>query len=317
MRFYEFKNIKEADTTPDELQNMGDTGSVSNYEYPIVPPVRGGLAKRVRGTQILDLQKALTALGYNDQSNVDGIYGPKTANAVKKFQRKNKDVNGKPMAADGDAGPITIRAINKALADAGKTIELSKPNELKPRSGAKQKTLSKPLSTDSVTQGKIGEVLDLIARYESGGDYNIVNGGSKLPLTKMTIAELIDEQRGWRRWRGAASSAAGRYQYIRSTLVWITDLMNIDKNKVKFDAKTQDEICIFDLRYRCRLDDWLAGNYSNEQFLNKLSKVWAAIPNTGTGLSSYQGVANNKAGMSVGNAIAQLDQIGSGTSGVG
>lgn len=308
MRFYEFKKLVENDA--EALKDKGDTGSVTDYEYPIVPPRTGGLAKRKRGIQILDVQKALAALGYNDQSNLDGIYGPKTAKAVKDFQRDHKDVKGNKLVVDGDAGVMTVKAINKALDDAGKTIELSKPQELRPASGPKAKKIAKPLKMDNVTKGKIGGILDLIASKESGGDYNIVNGGSRMSLTTMTIEELIEEQKNWRRWRGAASSAAGRYQYIRSTLIWITDQMGLDKSTTKFDQETQDKICIYDMRYRCRLDDWLEGKIDDKKFLNKLSKVWAAIPNTETGLSTYQGVANNQAGMSVGGALAQLDKIG-------
>jgi peptidoglycan hydrolase-like protein with peptidoglycan-binding domain len=303
--------IKEEDSIVSKISNAisdlfspdGDETKNTDDSKPITPPISGGLAKRKRGVQIMDVQKALVALGYNDQSNVDGIYGPKTANAVKKFQ---KDVG---LTVDGDAGPITVRAINKALNTAGKDIELSKPEELAPRSGPRARQIAQPLATDSVTQGKVGEVLDLIAQYESGGDYNIVNGGSRLRLTDMTVAEVIREQRNWRSWRGAASSAAGRYQYIRSTLIWVTEQMGMNVERKKFDEQTQDEICIYDLRYRCELDQWLSGSISNERFLNKLSRVWAAIPNTGTGLSTYQGVANNQAGVSVGDAVARLDQI--------
>lgn len=301
MRYSEFKIVEDSRPAGPDDGTRGDPDN--NYNEPITPPLSGGLAKRKRGVQIMDVQKALNVLGYNDESNIDGIYGPKTADAVRKFQRD------KDLEVDGDPGPITIRAINKALKDENKTIELSTQQELRPRGGARARELAQPLATDAVTQGKVGEVLNLIAQYESGGDYNIVNGGSRLPLTRMTIEEVIQEQRRWRSWRGAASSAAGRYQYIRSTLIWITDTMGIDKANTKFDEQTQDEICIYDMRYRCDLDKWIAGRISTEQFLNKLSRVWAAIPNTGTGLSTYQGVANNQAGISVGDAVARLDQI--------
>ena len=65
-------------------------------------------------------------------------------------------------------------------------------------------------------------VLDLIGRYESRGDYEIVYGGipkAQRPakLTAMTIDQVIVWQKRVVA-AGAASSAAGKYQIIRKTL---------------------------------------------------------------------------------------------------
>ncbi len=48
-------------------------------------------------------------------------------------------------------------------------------------------------------------LLNLIAKYESGGDYNIICGGERIDLTSMTINEVLDWQKSH-----AGSSAAGR-----------------------------------------------------------------------------------------------------------
>lgn len=59
---------------------------------------------------VKQLQRALKLLGYN-VGPIDGVWGPQTENAVKKFQRDNK------LGADGLVGEKTERAINKALRD--------------------------------------------------------------------------------------------------------------------------------------------------------------------------------------------------------
>ena len=158
----------------------------------------------------------------------------------------------------------------------------------------------------------VNGVLDFIARYESGGDYNLRNGGSRANLTSMTINEVFEMQRGWRSWPNAASTASGRYQYIKGTLEEMVRIMNLDPATTRFDERTQDAIATRDLRRRCRLDDWLAGTINDATFMNLISRVWAGIPNT-SGQSTYAGVANNRAGTSAQNALAQLGTIRTGT----
>jgi hypothetical protein len=63
------------------------------------PPAAAGLA---------GVQKALQTLGY-DPGKIDGVMGPKTQAAIKKFQQANN------LAVDGIAGPNTQAALAKAL----------------------------------------------------------------------------------------------------------------------------------------------------------------------------------------------------------
>lgn len=56
------------------------------------------------GPAVVDIQKALTAKGY-DSGSVDGIFGAKTAAAVRAFQRDAK------LAVDGAVGPLTAAAL--------------------------------------------------------------------------------------------------------------------------------------------------------------------------------------------------------------
>ena len=57
-----------------------------------------------RGSEVTQIQTKLKAWGYYTGS-IDGIYGTKTLNAVKYFQRKNG------LTADGIAGPKTLAAM--------------------------------------------------------------------------------------------------------------------------------------------------------------------------------------------------------------
>ena len=57
-----------------------------------------------RGTEVRNIQTRLKSWGYYSYT-VDGIYGWRTAEAVKKFQRKHG------LVADGIAGPRTLEKI--------------------------------------------------------------------------------------------------------------------------------------------------------------------------------------------------------------
>jgi len=134
MRFNEFKIIKEADSV-----TLGPAGST-----PGAPPTKdkGSVMKAFRpdgtfyvevptsrkGTEIADVQKALIALGYTlPEHGVDGLRGPETNAAVKKFQTDNG------LPADGIPGPATVAKINdvlKAKPEVAKKLNKTTPAEL-------------------------------------------------------------------------------------------------------------------------------------------------------------------------------------------
>lgn len=68
------------------------------------------LSQGSRGEDVRKLQTALNRAGSN--LTVDGIYGPKTTNAVRNFQVKH---NIKPF--DGIAGPKTLTALEPYMMD--------------------------------------------------------------------------------------------------------------------------------------------------------------------------------------------------------
>jgi len=161
------------------------------------------------------------------------------------------------------------------------------------------------------TSGKIGDLLDMIAKPESGGRYDMVYPGRRRPqILDMTIADLIQDMK--QRTRLTKSSASGRYQYIRKTLQGVTKSMGININKTKFTPKIQDEIVIYHLRRDHGLDRWLSGRTTDEDFLRRLSKTWAGLPDPKTGKSYYAGDGLNKSGVGAQASLNTLKGIRTG-----
>jgi len=243
------------------------------------------------------MQRKLEDLGYSvGSTGVDGKYGPRTAQAVKAFKADYK-MDGSEFAMDTPALDTLDGVIG------GTVARVAKPTKVTRISGKLGK-----IAQDSVTQGKVGRVLDLIAGPESGGRYEMVYPGTRRPqILDMTLDELFQDMRS--RGRASGSSASGRYQYIQSTLRSIVNKMGLDTATTKFTPEIQDEIAIYHLRLSHGLDRWLAGQMRNEQFLDRISKTWAGIPNPSTGRSYYAGVLDNKAGLAVNTALNMLLDI--------
>lgn len=64
------------------------------------------------GSQVIQLQQALTALGYSP-GKADGTYGPGTTQAVSSFQKAHG------LATDGVVGPKTLAALQQAVSASG------------------------------------------------------------------------------------------------------------------------------------------------------------------------------------------------------
>lgn len=251
---------------------------------------------------VKEFQKSLRDLGYSvGSTGIDGKYGPRTAAAVAAFKKDYK--------LSGNGNNVDV-AMKKMIDDVktGKVAKVETPTQVAKVTGALP-----PLPTDAVTQGKVGEVLNFIARFESRGNYNIILGGDTLKLTSMTIAQIYNLQQQMLR-QGKESSAVGRYQYIGTTLREMVNLLGFDINKTKFNEKTQDAIAIADLRRRAGLDNWLSGSLSNEKFLERLSRIWAGLPSPSKGGASfYSGVGSNAAGTGLQAALGTLQSINAGT----
>jgi GH24 family phage-related lysozyme (muramidase) len=91
-----------------------------------------------KGPGIADVQKALTALGYNvGPTGIDGIRGKYTIAAIRKYQQD------RGLKVDGDAGPETVTALNKDISanpDKFKSITKSSPSDIKQSPGSSGST---------------------------------------------------------------------------------------------------------------------------------------------------------------------------------
>ena len=259
----------------------------------------------IRSPDVADVQKGITALGYKlPRYGIDGIRGKETSGAIASFQ---KDNGIEPTGVPDQATVDKLNSILKSKPDVIKTLTKSTKDDVKSRAVDKKERAMAPIQYDGVTKGKVGNVLNMIAGVESRGYYDMMNGSKRYPeILEMTLNELLKFQS---RYRGGSSSAAGRYQYVPDTLVDVGRKMGADFNKQKFDPAFQDKLAIFDMRLRCRLDDWLDNKISDKAFLNLLANVWAGLPNTITGNSTYLGVLDNKAGVSTNVALNNLNKI--------
>ena len=112
------------------------------------------------------------------------------------------------------------------------------------------------------------------------------------PITLMTINEVLDYQRLLRS-TGARSSAMGRYQFIYDTLLYLTNIHDIDRSRL-FDARMQDRLT--------RLEMIRCGFYESSTPIgalgNCLARVWAALPlltGPNRGKSRYERMSINSA----------------------
>lgn len=105
-------------------------------------------------------------------------------------------------------------------------------------------------------------------------------------LTDMTIAEVLDYQKGMRR-AGHASTALGAYQTLRGTLQEAVRRTGIDPNKTKFSKAVQDQIAIDLIDNRAR-QAMREGKVDAQAFADQLANEWAAFANS-SGQSAYEG----------------------------
>lgn len=252
--------------------------------------------------EVADIQKALIALGYKlPRHGVDGVRGPETNSAVRAFQQ------AAGITVDGDPGTETVAALNKAIAQKDITITKSTRADVKAQVRSAEKL--EPAAYNSVTKGKVGKLLDLIAKPESGGHYDIMMGGKRNPkILSMTLSELLKYQRAYKAG-GAETAAAGRYQFMPDTMREVATSLGLNFNKDVFDPQTQDDLAIHLLRQK-GLDRWLEGRMSDDQFMDRLAQVWAGLPSPSkNGQSWYHGVGSNKASISIAAVQNTLNDI--------
>ena len=255
--------------------------------------------------EVMRMQKGLQDLGYSlGRLGIDGKYGPATAAAVEAF-KKDYEIQG----SGSSFGKNEFSTLDKIQSG---QIEKKTPTQA---TGNVIKRDLPPLADDAVTKGKIGEVLDLIAGPESRGHYDIMFGSRRHPeILDMTITELFKFQRDYKAGKITGkpmeTAASGRYQLMPKTLAECVVGLGMDPNKEKFSPQNQDKLIIYRLRSIRRLDDWLSGKISNEKFMDNLAMEFASFPSPSKGgISWYDKVGSNKAGISVAAVDQKLSQI--------
>ena len=162
--------------------------------------------------------------------------------------------------------------------------------------------------TSGLNRG-ISMIRELISSVESvGGNYDSMNGGStNIPITSMTLAQVLQYQSKMRSER-KGSGAAGKYQFMDFTLKEYAAKLNMDLNSTMFNSATQD--VLGDALIRAKgYDQYKSGKITAEQFLENLSRAWAGLPSPSKGGSSfYTGVGNNKAHIPIQRALEQIHQ---------
>jgi muramidase (phage lysozyme) len=139
----------------------------------------------------------------------------------------------------------------------------------------------------------------MIGGLESNGNYNIMVGGKEVPLTNMTIGQVLDMQS-----KMDGDTAAGKYQIKESTLrslvykpgkkegTYSKELRNPDdfSPDTPFDELAQEWAAdaILDRR---GWSDFEAGKITDKQMATNLAKEWASLPDPakGTNASHYGG----------------------------
>jgi muramidase (phage lysozyme) len=148
--------------------------------------------------------------------------------------------------------------------------------------------------TKEIDPGK-KQILDFIGNKEGGpAQYNALVYGNNTPksadLTNMSIQDVMNYQSGMIA-RGHASTAVGRYQFIKETLEGLVRQSGIPTS-AKFTPEVQDQLAGI-LVDRAGYQQFKEGKIGLEQFQSKLAGTWASLPKA-DGTSDYTGIAGNK-----------------------
>jgi conjugal transfer mating pair stabilization protein TraG len=122
-------------------------------------------------------------------------------------------------------------------------------------------------------------ILDVIAQGESRGNYNAYFGNAgnmSIEFTGMTVAQVLQWQQAFLA-HGQPSSAVGKYQFLRPTLLGLVQQLKIDPETTIFDEHTQDQLAVALLQRR-GAQAYLGGTLSETQFASNLSMEWASLP---------------------------------------
>jgi muramidase (phage lysozyme) len=155
---------------------------------------------------------------------------------------------------------------------------------------------------------RITPLLNLIGDAEhnlDGKNYNTAFGNRVENFTDMSVDEVLSWQLGRLR-EGSYSSAVGRYQIIRKTLLGLKEEMGLSGEE-KFDAEMQDRMAERLLERR-GLNDFLQGSLTSSGFMSNLSQEWASLPGI-DGRSHYHNDGVNKAQTTIPRVINTIENM--------
>ena len=153
----------------------------------------------------------------------------------------------------------------------------------------------------------IQTLLDFIGKYESRGDYGVVWGGVKSEDRPKNLTEVLKWQRFITAKKRYKSSAAGKYQVIRKTLMSVYTSAGFSVDDA-FNAACQDRIAISLLERRGLLR-YQEGTIKTETFANNIAREWASMPvvsGVNAGKSYYARDGVNKAHASIDDFLAAV-----------
>ena len=108
-KVYTYANLNENDPMP---YSTGTTLRVREFRGKSASPT---LRRGSRGCYVMILQDALSTLGYQTGSRIDGIFGARTEEALKGFQRRTS------LRVDGVCGCNSWKKISTAVIGVGRT----------------------------------------------------------------------------------------------------------------------------------------------------------------------------------------------------
>jgi len=171
-----------------------------------------------------------------------------------------------------------------------------------------------PLMHPSVTDGRLGQLLDLISVPESHGNYNAWYRNvdqDQVDLSTLTLNEVRMLQQQLLE-SGNGGSAIGRYQFIPSTLEDLTERLGFSGSE-RFTPELQDRLALV-LARDAGVNDWMGGALTSDSFAYNLSKIWAGLPKDASNQSYHQEVGDNAARIDYSTVVDRLAAIRGGES---
>ena len=163
-----------------------------------------------------------------------------------------------------------------------------------------------PAPAQRTNRINVSSLLNLIGRVESNGNYNVSWGGKVANFTNMSVNQVLEWQRQFVNG-GSPSSAVGKYQIIRKTLMGLKSRMGLNGNE-RFTPQLQDQMALELLKQR-GLQSYLSGSLSESAFMLRIAQEWASFPRDASGRSYYAGDGLNKALVSPNTVVATLRQV--------